>query len=260
MQPHACHACGRVNPSGYLFCGFCGGRLEAPEQPERTSSAALFKASEVHRNARLILLRGSGGDGASYYLSSDSHVCGRQNGTILFPDDPTVSPAHANFFYRDGRLYLEDLGSANGTFIRLRHRIPLSHGDRFVCGEQLFEFGEFKEPIGDRWVGDTCFCGSAPLWTWRFQVGQILSRGRSGAMRCVENGRLSIGREDCTLSFPKDRFMSHFHAQVLPEDDQLFLEDTDSKNGTYFKVRGEVGLQNGDYLFLGRQLIRVEFN
>ncbi|MFT5433902.1 MAG: pSer/pThr/pTyr-binding forkhead associated (FHA) protein [Myxococcota bacterium] len=260
MQPHACQGCGRVNPSGYLFCGFCGGKLAPPEAPlaREPSSANLFEASEVQRTARLVLLRGSGGDGASYYLRSEEHVCGRLGGTILFPDDPTVSPEHANFFYRDGRLYLRDLGSANGTFIRLRRRIPLEHGDRFVCGEQLFQFGLFQSAIGERWVGDTCFCGSAPLWNWQFQVGQILSRGRSGVMRCVETGRLTIGREDCSLSFAQDRFMSHYHAQVVPEDDQFFLQDTDSKNGTYYRIRGDVGLQNGDYLFLGRQLIRIE--
>ena len=123
---------------------------------DRTPSSAHFEASEVRQNARLVLLRGTGGDGASYYLSSDEHVCGRMSGTILFPDDPTVSPEHANFFYKDGKLYLRDLGSANGTFIRLRRRIPLEHGDRFAQSSG-FVVRDGKEMFVFEIPGVSCF-------------------------------------------------------------------------------------------------------
>ena len=53
--------------------------------------------------ARLILIRGEGMDGLSYHLKADQHVVGR-SGQVEFPDDPFVSPKHANFFYRDDRL------------------------------------------------------------------------------------------------------------------------------------------------------------
>lgn len=246
-------------PPGHRFCGYCGGEQLVENEPRPGPPETLFfEASPVRRKARLVLLRGSGGDGASYYLNSTEHICGRTRGTILFPDDPTVSPEHANFYYRDGRLYMKDLGSANGTFIRLRGRIPMAHKDRFVCGEQMFEFRVFPDKVSERWMEDACFCGTPPLWSWKYQVGQILSRGRSGEIRCMEDGNITVGREDCTLNFPADRFMSHYHSRVLMAGEQFYLEDTDSKNGTYYRVRDEVGLQNGDYLFLGKQLIRVE--
>lgn len=259
MHPTACQKCGSHVPAGHRFCGHCGAEIElADDSRVGPPETAIFEAAPVRRKARLVLLRGSGGDGASYYLNSDEHICGRDTGTILFPDDPTVSPTHANFFYRDGRLYMKDLGSANGTFIRLRGRIPVASADRFVCGEQMFEFRRFPDKLEERWVGDTLFCATPGLWAWRYQVGQIMSRGRSGEIRCVEKGNLTIGREDCSLNFPQDRFMSHYHARVTMASEVFYLEDTDSKNGTYYRVREEVGLQNGDYLFLGKQLIRVE--
>ncbi len=37
--------------------------------------------------------------------------------TISVPDDPDASRRHARLFSRDGGWWLEDLGSANGTFI-----------------------------------------------------------------------------------------------------------------------------------------------
>lgn len=231
------------------------GSADARTGPPETS---IFEAAPVRRKARLVLLRGNGGDGASYYLNSTEHVCGRSRGTILFPDDPTVSPEHANFYYKEGRLYMKDLGSANGTFIRLRGRIPLSHDDMFVCGEQMFRFRRFPDQVAERWVGDTCFCGTPPLWPWSYQVHQLLIDGRAGEVRCVEQGNLTMGREDCDLNFPRDRFMSHYHSRVIMAGDVFYLEDTESKNGTYYRVREEVGLQNGDYIFLGKQLVRVE--
>ena len=127
-----------------------------------------------------------------------------------------------------------------------------------LCVPDNFQFKLFPEQIADQWVGDTCYCGTPPLWAWRYQLVQILEQGRSGAIRCVEDGSLTIGREDCDLNFPRDRFMSHYHSRVVMAGDPFQLEDTESKNGTYYRVRNEVGLQNGDYIFLGRQLIRVE--
>lgn len=259
MQLITCPECANSSPTGHRFCGYCGHSLNGVAGEETTPREVLFfDAASVRRKARLVLLRGNGGDGSSYYLNSEEHICGRDEGMILFPDDPTVSPRHANFYYRNSKLYLQDLGSANGSFIRLRGRIPLTHGDRFFCGEQLFEFRLFPEKLTERWVRDTCYCGTPQLWGWSYQLIQILSEGREGEVRCVDNGNLTIGRGDCDLSFGTDRFMSHYHSRLVMAGDVFYLEDTDSKNGTYYRVREEVGLQNGDYLFMGKQLIRVE--
>ncbi len=216
-----------------------------------------FEAGRVSDRARLVLLKGSGGDGATYTLSASEHVAGRSSGTILFPDDPAVSPAHANFHYRDGRLYVRDLDSVNGTFIRIRTGVPLQSGDRFVCGEQMFEFRTPPESM-TRWVEDTCFSGSTELDDFAFQLVQVLAGDRPGLARCYGPASVTIGREGCTLSFATDRFMSHEHSRIGPIGAEIVLEDAGSKNGTYFRIRGEAGLQDGDTLFIGRQLVRVE--
>ena len=216
-----------------------------------------FEASKVPGRARLVLLKGGGGDGASYTLSANDHVAGRDGGTILFPDDQTVSPEHCNFFYRDGRLHVRDLGSANGTFLRLRGRVGLEDGDRFVCGEQMFELRVPPDPI-TRWVDDTCFSGSPEPEDFAFQLVQILAGDRPGLARNVGASSITIGREGCTLSFATDRFMSHEHARVTKDGAGFALEDAGSKNGSYFRIREEAGLQDGDTLFIGKQLVRID--
>ena len=214
--------------------------------------------SESRLRARLVLLRGDGADGASHTLDSDDEVCGRSQGGLRFPDDPTVSPAHAKFFFRDGRLFVRDLGTTNGTYIRVRERVPLQDGDFFVCGEQVFRYRPLPGHFDDAWEGNTAFCGTPALVPWRYQIRQVLTGGRAGEIRSVHSGTLSIGREDCDLNFPQDRFISHYHSRLVLTHDACYLEDTESTNGTFHRIRGDANLQDGDYLFVGRQLIFVE--
>ncbi len=218
-----------------------------------------FQAARVAGRARLVLLRGAGGDGSTYYLNATEHVAGRDAGAILFPDDPTVSPEHANFHYTNGRLYVMDLDSANGTYIRLRGEVPLEHGDRFVCGEQMFEFRRVPEVV-NQWVEDTCMAGSPAPEGGEYQLVQVLAGNRPGLLRTFAGVSTTLGREGCTLSFPTDRFMSHEHSRVRRSGEHWVLEDAGSKNGTYYRIRDAVGLQDGDTLFLGKQLLRVEID
>ena len=38
------------------------------------------------------------------------------------------------------------------------------------------------------------------------------------------------------------------------------LTDHESRNGTYVRLKAEKPLDHGDYLFIGRKLLRVEVN
>ena len=80
-----------------------------------------------------------------------------------------------------------------------------------------------------------------------------------GQPQVVITHPVSIGREDCDLNFPEDLYMSGSHARVAASPDGSFvLVDSASKNGTFLRIRAEHELSHGDYLFLGKQLLRVE--
>lgn len=220
-------------------------------------SDSSFGGSGAQGRAKLVLLRGGGGDGAEYTLSASEHRAGREHGLILFPDDPTVSPSHAEFFYQEGQLMVRDLGSANGTYVRIRTPVELGGSDRFVCGEQMFELRTVAE-APNPWVDDVCFTGSVVPEDLDFQLIQVLAGDRPGMVRGYGPTRVTIGREGCTLSFSSDRYMSHEHASVGRSGSTWTIEDSGSKNGTYVRIRADVPLQDGDTLFIGKQLVRVD--
>ena len=255
----SCPHCGTDVHSGDRFCGHCGGVLaKGPTGPVET---LFFEASPSSRKSKLVLVRGEGGDGATYLLNANEHVAGRDNGAILFPDDATVSSRHADFFYRDDRLYVKDLASANGTYLRIRQPIPLRDGDSFICGEQVLTFSLYHPVPTETGEPGTRFCGT-PLRPWRFQLSQMLYGGVGGVVHSTRKKALTIGREACDVNFGYDRFISGRHARVEEREDGYFLVDLDSRNGTFYRLSPnvEVGLREGDYLFIGRELLRVEID
>lgn len=73
----------------------------------------------------------------AYLLSHRDVFLGRERGDILFPKDGFVSGSHAVISERGGRVYLKDLGSSNGTFLRVKQEIALRNGDLLLLGRNL---------------------------------------------------------------------------------------------------------------------------
>ena len=78
---------------------------------------------------RLSVIVGRDVDGSAFPLFGDAIVMGRERGDILFPEDGYVSGTHARITLRDGRVYLADVGSSNGTFLRVRGERKISRED-----------------------------------------------------------------------------------------------------------------------------------
>jgi pSer/pThr/pTyr-binding forkhead associated (FHA) protein len=87
---------------------------------------------------RLALIVGRDQDGSAFPLFGDAVTLGRERGDILFPEDGYVSGAHARVSLRDGRYFLTDLNSSNGTFLRVRGERALPNGASLLMGQQLF--------------------------------------------------------------------------------------------------------------------------
>ena len=83
--------------------------------------------------------------GRRYRITADTPLeVGRSSETTLsFPDVPSISRRHARLMFTDGEVWLEDLGSRNGTFLNdepLRESQQLASGDRFQVGTCVFKF------------------------------------------------------------------------------------------------------------------------
>jgi len=87
---------------------------------------------------RITVIIGKDVDGSAFPLLGDSITLGRERGEINFPDDGYVSGLHARVTTRDGRVLVSDLGSSNGTFVKVKGEREL-HDESFVLmGQQLF--------------------------------------------------------------------------------------------------------------------------
>lgn len=253
---YVCEKCSTAVPVGHKFCGRCGEPV-----PERymNPQADFFGTMQAPGKARLLLIRGEGNmEGLSYLLQGTEHIAGRKDGQILFPNDSWLNPRHANIYYSNDKLMLRDEGSVNGLYVRVRQPMRLEPGQMFLCGEQVFKLEATpKDDSGP--APDGTYFYASPKRPSPFRLVQVLRGGALGMVYCARENSIQIGRDDSDMNFPDDIYMSANHAKVtLGADGQFTLSDNGSKNGTYTRIQKEAELQQGDYLFLGKQLLRVE--
>ena len=76
------------------------------------------------------------------YPVADEMTIGRGNGCAVHVDDTFASQLHARVFRRDGTVFVEDLGSTNGTFLnrkKVHGPVPMHPGDRLQVGHTVLE-------------------------------------------------------------------------------------------------------------------------
>jgi pSer/pThr/pTyr-binding forkhead associated (FHA) protein len=107
----------------------------------------LFGTPAAPRYARLSQRTVEGVVRDVFHLKKAETVIGREQGDIVFTDDPFLSRRHAVLRVHGAgsgpgprRVTLTDLGSSNGTFLQVREEVRLRHGDHFRIGQQLFRF------------------------------------------------------------------------------------------------------------------------
>jgi len=90
---------------------------------------------------RIALVTGRDTTGNAFPIPEHGIHIGRERGDVLFPEDGYVSGLHCRISW-DGELaQLMDLGSSNGTFIRLFGERELRNHDILLMGQQLFRVG-----------------------------------------------------------------------------------------------------------------------
>jgi len=87
---------------------------------------------------RISLIIGRDTIGNAYPVPPEGMHLGRERGDIIFPDDGYVSGLHCRIHSAGGQIVLTDVGSSNGTFIRLTKKTDLPMGSLLLLGQQLF--------------------------------------------------------------------------------------------------------------------------
>jgi pSer/pThr/pTyr-binding forkhead associated (FHA) protein len=107
-------------------------------QPPSADGVERLGAPSKGYVGRIALVIGREETGNAFPVPEGGVHLGRERGDILFPEDGYVSGLHCRLTWDGQRLFLTDLGSSNGTFIRLTSEADVRAGDVLLMGQQLF--------------------------------------------------------------------------------------------------------------------------
>jgi pSer/pThr/pTyr-binding forkhead associated (FHA) protein len=150
-----CPECGFVNAEGANYCQKCGAFLSERVEKEGDTTE-VYQVDETGElkpvdleevtgeGATLVIRSGGGRAGEAFALGGPRMTIGRSPEAEVFLDDVTVSRNHALLVRRRDGLYIDDLGSLNGTYVNRRriesHR--LQDGDELQVGKYKLTFIE----------------------------------------------------------------------------------------------------------------------
>jgi predicted component of type VI protein secretion system len=87
---------------------------------------------------RVAVLVDPGRPCAAWPIANEGVTIGREGGDITFPTDGYVSGTHCRILGDDSGIYLEDLGSSNGTYVRMRSGDVVPFDRLILVGQKLF--------------------------------------------------------------------------------------------------------------------------
>jgi pSer/pThr/pTyr-binding forkhead associated (FHA) protein len=94
---------------------------------------------------RLEVVAAMGYDPGTAFDISSGATMGRSDGADIRVDDPFASSAHARIFQRGEFMYIEDMGSTNGTYLngrQLRSAERLKMADTVRIGDSEYRYQE----------------------------------------------------------------------------------------------------------------------
>jgi len=120
-------------------------------------------------------------DGSEHELN-DTITIGRDTHNDLVMESAAVSRDHAALTFNDGRWYLEDRGSFNGTYLNGTRVVPgtplpLRHADRISIGAETLLFSwpaQMQDPDTTEALDEVAAGNGAQLSSFQRQVVQCL--------------------------------------------------------------------------------------
>jgi hypothetical protein len=113
--------------------------------------------------AKITVMLGSNKIG-EFPMETTPFVCGREARDGVFIENPGVSRKHCQFIYEDGRYYVEDLGSSNGTHFQGMKvtRAEVRNGDQVNVGKYVLMFEDLGLEMIPRGAGEPAIGPGGP--------------------------------------------------------------------------------------------------
>lgn len=168
----------------------------------------------------------------------DQVILGRSvEDSQLHFDFPALSRKHIQLIATKEALFVEDLGSLNGSFINAipvppKHRLPLKENDLLtLTTSQIVKISQSQEIL----LNDQ---------EKQLDIKQLLNK----------KNELVIGRSpECDIEL-QDMLVSRKHARIFNIGHEMWIEDLNSANGIYvngIRVKDKVQLHDNDKLIIG---------
>ncbi len=110
---------------------------------ERTAARPPVRPRETRRRQLYLKVVQPAAQAGRTYDLDDELTVGRSPGCgVAMPEDIYTSTLHARLFRHNEQVWVEDLGSTNGTFVnseQIKQAVRLSKGDLLQIGSTVFE-------------------------------------------------------------------------------------------------------------------------
>lgn len=223
IKPVQCPVCKSFNPAGVMFCVDCGLIFDRSLPDDAFGAPAVQLPQLIDESGR------------EHPIRPGTTVIGREGDVLLA--DSRVSRRHAQISSADGTMYLEDLGSTNGTKL---------NGDKLVAGEkrsikggdkisfgglemQVTLPGEKRGNTTQAFASNKTSAISAPPAVEKPVAVLVGAEGESP----LKSGPNIFGRKAGNDIVVPDPYVSGKHGQIEITDDGIFLTDLGSSNGTF---------------------------
>jgi pSer/pThr/pTyr-binding forkhead associated (FHA) protein len=246
--PAAAYSAGMPSPGAFPAAGGAAGGFGGALAPAAFVVPAAGQPS-------LTALRADGTEAGTFAIAGPTMTVGRDAGGI-FAGDSYLSPRHATFLFRAGKLLVKDELSLNGVYIKLLPEQPheLQSGEVFRIGQEIIRFELLApQPPGPDGVERL----GSPTKGYIGRISLVTGRDTTGNAYPISEHGLHIGRERGEILFPEDGYVSGLHCRINSEGGRVYLTDLGSSNGTFARVSNERELRNRDVLLMGQQLFRV---
>ena len=259
LQIGPCPICSTVAPPDEGFCTECGFLLSSLPGPEAAQRPLPFLVDAT---------------GQKFVLRAGDNVVGREGADVTLPDR-TVSRRHAHVVVQgDGDVWMEDLGSTNGTQ-RAGH--PLPPGQRAALGDGTqLQFGAVKltiyvpdaplalplpqngaaAPESEPVAALTAPKDAGPVPKAAGPIAKLTGAG--GQVYALTETTTTFGRRSTNhYVLSGDPYVSGAHAQIVFTANKFHVLDLGSTNGTTLNGRrltahALTAIAAGDKIVMGR--------
>jgi len=243
-KEQTCPNCGAHTPGGYRFCQQCGTPLAATTPPPGMSAAAtqprvsgeqaaqVADAAAAAENARTVI------DPASQATPVDPAAAATPAHTG--PQAPAAGPAP------DVAATIISPASGGPAAAEVALAGSAVHPGETVGPATASGASEPEEAAAEEAV---------PAQTTLARLVSVQRDGSDGDVHEISEESFDLGRTEGQLTFVDDPYLSDRHCRFFIRDGKWMIQDLESENGAFLRLRTPRTLHAGDRLLLGKQVL-----